>query len=162
MDRRSLRIDDPAALKSHVEGLKRGAEIAIDIPVEVSAQDSRDVAYSVFDAAFVAEALAWAFEQPALTIEKDPADPNADLVRLMGAMRHPSRVIGFLDDWFETLDANGTGEPFLESEEAERLFDRMDSEEDPSRFRWPELVKWFRIVRAQFDESDADADFDDT
>jgi hypothetical protein len=73
-------------------------------------------------------------------------------VRLQGSVERPHDIASFAEEWSTKLDPNSLGETFfVASDEAQKLFDRLESDEQDSAFRFPELVEWFRSTRSHFD-----------
>ena len=153
-------IEQPEELLREL-GQAKQETFGIAIPVSTSSQEPRDVAGSIRDGIFICESLAAAFNAPSISIERHPSDPNASLIVLKDTLANPDIIRDFVTEWRDTLDPDGDREPFtLTSVEAERLFDRLDSSEPSSAFRFPELVNWFRDVRADFDLWDFEEDDD--
>jgi hypothetical protein len=139
------RLDDVEELLVQVGELEVGDRWSVDIPVWISAQQSADIAQSLFDGSFVAEELAAALGNAKLEIVADKVNPNEEIIRLSGIVVAPQTLIAFFDEWKETLA--GEGEPFELSEEASKLRERFDGEDPAESFRWPQLVRWYREAK---------------
>jgi hypothetical protein len=139
------RLDDLEEILVEVQALDTGDRWGVDIPVSISAQESADIAQSLFDGAFIVEKLTAALGNAQLDILADKLNPNQEIIRLSGIVAKPRELKAFFDEWTSTLA--GEGEPFEASEEATELRDRFDTHSSVDAFRWPQLVQWYREAR---------------
>lgn len=143
----NLRLDRPSETLAELNRIPRGARVCFSVRVLKSAQDSADVAASLCDAILICDAISGGLEaNTSLAYETAPDDKNVEIVQLCGTLDDVQPIQRFVDDWSESLDADGDGEPFAATAEWQDLFDRLANGELPSEFRWPELVKWFRLA----------------
>lgn len=159
MTQLSLRIDEPKEILRQL-GEARSQRVSIAIPVDIGGQDPRDAAESIRKAIFICEELSKGLTSASVSVTRDPRDPNGDLVLLAGVAADVDVILEFVNDWQDTLDPDGVGEPFeLTSATIDGLHDLLEGDEEPGLFRFPSLVEWYREVRSRFDHWDPDADF---